>query len=104
VKPLTWFKFTENFNHRIAQTWDRWMLLLNPTIQYLLAGGFIISTLLYRKASNQRIPMQLTLVLAVIILVILQRLTHCQNMELSLKCLPVLLSGWVGLAGTGNGS
>jgi 4-amino-4-deoxy-L-arabinose transferase-like glycosyltransferase len=75
VKPLTWFKFTENFNHRIAQTWDRWMLLLNPAIQYLLAGGFIISTLLYRKVSNQRIPMQLTLVLAVIILVILQRLT-----------------------------
>jgi len=75
VKPLTWFKFTENFDHRIAQTWHKWMMLLSPNIQYLLNGGFLISLFLYRKISNQKIPMQLTLVLAVFILLILQRLT-----------------------------
>jgi uncharacterized membrane protein len=75
VKPLTWFKFTENFNHRILQTWNAWMLPLNPAARYLLDAGFLISTFLYRKVSNQRIPMQFTLLLAVFVLVVLQKLT-----------------------------
>ena len=75
VKPLTWFKFTENFNHRILQTWQNWMRPLSLSMQYLITGGFLISVFLYRKVSNQKIPMQLALILAVFILVLLQRLT-----------------------------
>ncbi len=97
VKPLTWFKFTENFNHRIAQTWSRWMMPLDPSIQYLLIGGFLVSVFLYRKVSNQKIPMQFTLLLAVFILVVLQRLTPLPRIWSYLEMFYLFFSA-VGLA------
>jgi len=97
VKPLSWFKFNENFVYRMVWTWDTWMLLLSPTVQYLLAGGFLISVFLYRKASNQKIPMQVALVLAPIILMFVQRQTPLPRIWSYLEVFYLFFSA-VGLA------
>jgi hypothetical protein len=41
----------------------------------MLLGGFLISLLFYRKVSNQKLPMQVFLALAVAILLVLQRVS-----------------------------
>ena len=101
VKSLTWFKFTENFNHRILQTWGAWMLQLNPAARYLLDAGFLISVFLYRKVSSQRIPMQLALLLAVFILVLLQKLTPLPRIWSYLEMFYLFFAA-VGLTWVGN--
>ena len=73
VAPQTWSNFLDSFNPRVTKTWADWTASLSPTIRNLLSGGFLLSLIFYRKASNQKLPMQLFLFLAIAIVLILQR-------------------------------
>lgn len=48
---------------------------IGSTIEDLFSGFFLLSLLLYRKVSNQKLPMQVFLALGAAIIVVLQRVT-----------------------------
>jgi hypothetical protein len=75
VKSLSWSTFVENLDPRILRAWNKWMIGVNPTVEYLFLSGFSISVLFYRKVSNQRLPLQLFLAFAVAVLLVLQRVS-----------------------------
>ena len=75
VKSLSWSTFLENLDPRLLKAWNKWMIGIGPTVEYLFLGGFLLSILLYRKVSNQKLPMQIFLALAVVILLVLQRVS-----------------------------
>jgi hypothetical protein len=85
VKPLTWSNFLENLDPRMLKAWNKWMLGVGSATEDLLSVGFLISLLLYRKVSNQKLPLQVFLVLGAAILVLLQRVTPLPRIWLYLE-------------------
>ena len=75
VKSLSWSTFVENLDPRLLKAWNKWMIGIGPIIEYLFLGGFLISLLLYRKVSNQKLPLQVFLAFAVAVLLVLQRVS-----------------------------
>ena len=75
VQSLTWSTFLENLDPRLIKTWNKWMIGVNPAIENLFLGGFLLSLVFYRKVSNQKLPLQVFLALAVVILLLLQRVS-----------------------------
>jgi hypothetical protein len=75
VRSLSWSTFMENLDPRIIKAWNKWMIGISPIMEYLFLGGFLVSVLFYRKASNQKLPLQIFLALAVIALLVLQRVS-----------------------------
>ena len=73
VEPRDWNTFTINMARRAPKTWSDWMSNIAPFAQYLLMGGFFLSLVFYKKASRQRLPLQLLMVIAIIGLLVLQR-------------------------------
>ena len=85
VQPLDWSGFLANLDPRMVRAWNKWMIGLSPTLEYLLLGGFFISLLFFRRVSNQKVPLQLSLALAVIILLVVQRVTPLPRMWIYLE-------------------
>jgi 4-amino-4-deoxy-L-arabinose transferase-like glycosyltransferase len=75
VRSLSWSTFLENLDPRIIKAWNKWMIGISPIVEYLFLGGFLMSLLFYRKVSNQKLPLQVFLALAVAILLVLQRVS-----------------------------
>lgn len=102
VKANTWYEFVDSLHPRITRTWRSWMVWIDPTIRYLLAGGFLVSVFFYRKASNQRLSMQVLMVIAVAILLVLQRVAPLPRVWIFLEIFYLLFSatGLAWLAGT----
>jgi hypothetical protein len=73
VESRDWAVFVENLQPRINKTWESWTAGFSQAVKNLLIGGFLISLFFYRKASNQRLPLQVFLVVAVAIVLLLQR-------------------------------
>jgi 4-amino-4-deoxy-L-arabinose transferase-like glycosyltransferase len=73
VKSQTWREFSDNFITRNVLTWNSWMTHTAPLVKQTLTGGFIVALLFYRKVSNQKLPMQVSLVLGAVIMLVLQR-------------------------------
>jgi hypothetical protein len=73
VKSETMNDFLENFSIRSRNTWRGWMADINIQIKRMFTFGFLISLFFYRKVSNQRLPMQVFLILGALIMVTLQR-------------------------------
>ena len=85
VKSLDWQTFLANLDPRLVKTWNKWMIGIGATIEYLFLGGFFVSSIFYRKVSNQKLPLQLFLVLAIVILLLLQRVTPLARIWLYLQ-------------------
>jgi Dolichyl-phosphate-mannose-protein mannosyltransferase len=100
VKPLNWSTFLENLDPRLIKAWNKWMRGVGSTGENLFSGGFLLSLLLYRKVSNQILPMQVFLALAVAILVVLQRVTPLPRIWLYLEVFYLMfaMAGLVWLA------
>ena len=92
VTSRSWSYFFESLNPRITRTWADWTAALSPAIQYLLSGGFLISVIFHRKASNQKLPLQLFLFLAIAILLVLQRVTPLPRIWIYLELFCVIFS------------
>jgi len=97
ITPRTWLYFAESLLPRITRTWEEWTIDLNPESQYLLAGGFLVSLFFYRKVSNQKLPLQLFLFLAVAILLVIQKVAPLPRVwiYLELFCLIFAAAGLV---------
>jgi len=85
VQPMSWPAFLENLDPRMTNTWAKWMIGISPAIEYLFLGGFLLSLIFYWKVSNQKLPLQFFLVLAVAILLVLQRVTPTPRIWLYLE-------------------
>jgi 4-amino-4-deoxy-L-arabinose transferase-like glycosyltransferase len=85
VEPLDWQSFLANLGPRLVNVWDKWMIGLNPTLEYLFLGGFLLSVFFYRKVSNQKLPLQLCLILGMLILLFMQRVTPTPRIWLYLE-------------------
>lgn len=85
VQSLDWPTFLANLDPRIENAWNKWMIGLGPMLEYLFLGGFLLSLFFYRKISNQKLPLQIFLILAVVILLILQRVTPTPRIWLYLE-------------------
>lgn len=99
VKSQDWSAFVANLGPRLSSVWDKWTIGLGPTIEYLFLIGFLISLVFYRKASDQKLPMQVFLVLALAILLVLQRVTPTPRIWLYLEAfyLMFVAAGWMWL-------
>jgi 4-amino-4-deoxy-L-arabinose transferase-like glycosyltransferase len=97
VKSNTWYEFVDSLHPRITRTWRSWMIWMDPAVEYLIAGGFLISVFFYRKVSNQRLPMQFLVVIAIAILLVLQRVAPLPRIWIFLEILYLLFSA-AGLA------
>jgi uncharacterized membrane protein len=85
VESLDWASFVANLGPRLINVWDKWMIGLNPTVEYLFLGGFLVSLFFYRKVSNQKLPLQICLALAIMILLTVQRVTPTPRIWLYLE-------------------
>lgn len=85
VQSLDWSAFVANLDPRLENTWDKWMIGLSPILEYLFLGGFLLSLFFYRKISNQKLPLQILLVLAIVTLLVLQRVTPTPRIWLYLE-------------------
>jgi uncharacterized membrane protein len=73
VESRAWSAFVENLQPRITKTWESWTAGFSQAVKNLLMIGFLLSVFFYRKASNQRLPLQVFLILAVAIVLVIQR-------------------------------
>ena len=100
VQSLDWSAFLANLDPRMENTWDKWMIGLNPIMEYLFLGGFLLALFFYRKVSNQKLPLQIFLVLAIVILLAFQRVhTDATHLALPRSILFNVRSRRVGMAG-----
>ncbi|MBN2115577.1 MAG: glycosyltransferase family 39 protein [Anaerolineales bacterium] len=85
VESQDWSAFSANLAPRLINVWNKWMIGIDPIIEYLFLGGFLLSLFFYRQASNQKLPLQVSLVLALTILLMLQRVTPTPRIWLYLE-------------------
>jgi 4-amino-4-deoxy-L-arabinose transferase-like glycosyltransferase len=85
VKSLDWQTFLANLDPRLVKTWNKWMTGIGAMVEYLFLFGFLVSLFFYRRVSNQKLPLQLFLVLAIVILLLLQRVTPLARIWLYLQ-------------------
>ncbi|HSD85189.1 MAG TPA: glycosyltransferase family 39 protein [Anaerolineae bacterium] len=99
VQSLDWSAFVANLDPRLVNVWNKWTIGLPPAIEYLLLGGFFLSLFFYRKASNQKLPLQVFLALALAILLALQRVTPTPRIWLYLEVFYLMFAaaGWLWL-------
>jgi len=73
VKSQTWDEFIVNLITRSTNTWTSWLMYAPQVIKQTLLGGFVISLIFYRKITNQKLPLQVSLVLGASLMLLLQR-------------------------------
>lgn len=96
VESLDWSTFLANLDPRLIKAWNKWMIGIDPRAENLFLGGFLVSLFLYRRVSNQKLPMQVFLVLGVVVLLLLQRVTPLPRIWLYLEAFYLMFAA-VGL-------
>ena len=101
VQSLDWRTFLANLDPRMIKTWNKWMIGISRETENIFLAGFLLSLFFYRKVSNQKLPLQIFLVLAVFILLLLQRVTPLPRIWLYLEAFYLMFAaaGLIWLAG-----
>jgi hypothetical protein len=99
VSPLPWGDLLETLSHRLTETWLEWTSGVPLFLVVILMAGWILSLIFHRRISTIRVPIQLSAVLWIFALIILQRPNAWAKVWLFL--LPLMLmwaaAGSVGL-------
>jgi 4-amino-4-deoxy-L-arabinose transferase-like glycosyltransferase len=93
VESRAWSVFVENLQPRITKTWDSWLAGYSQPVKNFLSFGFLLSLFFYRKASNQRLPLQLFLILAIAIVLIIQRVAPLARVWMYLDAFYLIFAG-----------
>ena len=101
VKSQTWHDFGDNIVNRSVLTWQSWMSPIAPMTRYILGLGFLLSLILYRKISNQKLPMQVFILFGAGIMLVLQRVFPLPRIWEYLEMFYLLFSA-AGLIGAGT--
>jgi 4-amino-4-deoxy-L-arabinose transferase-like glycosyltransferase len=97
VESQNWLTFVNNLSPRLTNTAILWMTGFAPLFRGLLLVGFLFSLFFYRKVSNQRLPFQVFLVLAIASLMLIQRVVPLPRVWLFLEAFYLLFAA-AGLA------
>lgn len=89
--------FVENLSPRMTRTWESWMQGISRPVERLLLGGFILSLLFPGKALKQRLSLPICLVLAIAVLLLVQRVAPLARVWMYLEAFYMILAG-AGLA------
>jgi hypothetical protein len=92
VRSMDWQSFWANLLPRLVNVWDKWMIGFTPIMEYFFLGGFLVSLFFYRKVSDQKLPLQVFLILALAILLVLQRVTPTPRIWLYLEAFYLLFA------------
>jgi uncharacterized membrane protein len=101
VRSTGWIEFGDNLLTRSSLTWQSWMQPVAPAPQYIILAGFLSSLFLYRKISNQKLPVQVFIVLGAGIMLVLQRVVPLPRIWVYLEMLYLFFSA-AGLVGIGH--
>jgi len=101
VKSQSWHDFGDNLVTRSALTWQSWMESIAPAVRYILGLGFLLSILLYRKISNQKLPLQVFIIIGAGVMLVLQRVMPLPRIWGYLEMFYFLFSA-AGLIGVGH--
>ena len=93
VESRDWAAFLDNLCPRASKTWESWMIGIPPAVEYLLLTGFLLSVLFYRKASGQRLPLQVFLILGIVITLVLQRVAPLARVWMYLEAFYMIFAG-----------
>ena len=101
VRSTGWIEFGDNLLTRSSLTWQSWMQPLTSVFQYIILAGFLISIFLFRKISDQKLPMQVFIFLGAGIMLVLQRVVPLPRIWSYLEMFYLLFSA-AGLVGVGH--
>lgn len=73
VEPQNWSTFLANLSPRFMATAYNWMSGIIPGFRTLLVIGFVVSVVYYRQVSNQKLPLQVFLVVGAFGTILIQR-------------------------------
>ena len=73
VAPLPWGDLADTWRARLTDTWTEWTGGVPLAVIIVLAAGWILSLVFHRKLSANRLPLQLAAILAIAILLFVQR-------------------------------
>ena len=93
VVSRDWNTFIIDSSRRALKTWEDWMLNIATSIQYLIFGGFLLSLFFYKKVSRQRLPLQLLMMIAILILLVLQRVAPFPRVWIFLEIFYMIFAG-----------
>jgi hypothetical protein len=92
VESQNWFTFFGNLSPRLTNTAILWMTGIVPAFRVLLLVGFLISLFFYKKVSDQKLPLQIFLILAISILMLVQRVVPLPRVWLFLEAFYLLFA------------
>lgn len=92
VESQNWLTFFNNLSPRLTNTAILWMTGIAPAFRVLLLVGFLLSIFFYKKVSNQRLPLPIFLILAIAILMLIQRVVPLPRVWLFLEAFYLLFA------------
>ena len=101
VKSQSWHDFGDNLFTRSSLTWSDWTRPYNLLTKYITLAGFLLSILLYRKLSDQKLPMQIFIIAGTGIMLVLQRVAPLPRIWGFLEMFYLFFSA-IGLLGVGH--
>jgi hypothetical protein len=73
VAPLPWGDLADTWRARLTDTWTEWTGSVPLAVILVLAAGWVLGLIFHRKLSTNRVPLQLAAILAIAILLFVQR-------------------------------
>lgn len=84
VEPGDW-TFVENLRPRAERTWFTWNQGIPLPVQYIILSGFLLSLVFHKKINQQRLPLQVFMVIVILILLPIQRIAPFARVWLYLE-------------------
>lgn len=92
VEAQNWSTFFGNLPSRLMNTGILWTRGMPASLSVLIFVGFLLSLFFYKKVSNQRLPLQIYLVVAAAICMALQRVVPLPRVWLFLEAFYVIFA------------
>ncbi len=92
VEAQNWSTFFGNLPSRMMNTGMLWVRGMPPIFSVLILVGFLISLLFYKKVSNQKLPLQVYMVIAAALCMALQRVVPLPRVWLFLEAFYMLFA------------
>jgi hypothetical protein len=90
VEAQNWPTFFGNLPSRMINTGMLWVRGIPPIFSVLILVGFLLSLFFYKKVSNQRLPLQIYLIVAAAVCMALQRVVPLPRVWLFLEAFYML--------------
>jgi hypothetical protein len=73
VAPFPWRDLPDTWRARLTDTWAEWTGGVPLSVIIVIAAGWVLSLIFHRKLSTNHVPLQVAAILAITVLLIVQR-------------------------------